>query len=260
MKKQTPKNPIVPLEKLTEKPYSLILCYPNPNKKELEKRILELKKLGVKALEFTGKKQISNLHILGKGCVGIVVIAHTKNEKAALKIRRTDASRENMRHEAEMLEKANSIRIGPKLLNITDNFLLMEYIEGMLLPEWLQKARNKKEIKKVLRMLLEQCWKLDQIGLDHGELSQALKHIIIDKNQKPHIVDFETASDKRKPANLTSITQFLFIKSQIARITREKLELKNLNQEKLIRTLRKYKKKKEEKIFNEILRICKLSA
>jgi len=258
MKKQTPENLIVPLEKLAEKPYSLILCYPNPNKKELEKRILELKKLGVKALEFTGKKQISNLHILGKGCVGIVVIAHTKNEKAALKIRRTDASRENMRHEAEMLEKANSIGIGPRLLNATNNFLLMEYIEGSLLPEWLQKTENKGEIRKVLRKILEKCWKLDQIGLDHGELSQAPKHIIIDRKQEPHIIDFETASDKRKPANLTSITQFLFIKSQVAKIIKEKLDLENLNQEKLIKTLRKYKKDKNEENFQEVLKNCML--
>jgi len=71
----------VPLVGLCEEPFASILCYPKPSKVELEKRLRELEKLGVAALEFCGEKQVSNMKVLGKGCVGIVVKAWMKKAK-----------------------------------------------------------------------------------------------------------------------------------------------------------------------------------
>src|SRR5208337_4386743 len=207
----------VPTEKLAlGTPYAQILCYPKPEKGELKKRLKELGTLGITALEFRGPKRVSNVIVLGKGCVGIVLVAHANNKKAALKVRRLDADRQMMRHEAEMLEKANTVKVGPKLLGYTGNMVLMQFVNGFLLPEWLRKRVGKVQVQKVLHELLEQCWLLDSIGLDHGELSHAPKHVIVDRANRPVIVDFETASVNRRPANVTSICQFLFI-SDIAR-------------------------------------------
>jgi len=190
---------MITIENLSEEPYASIICYPKPSKAELKKRLEELQRLGVETLEFSGEKQALNTPILGKGCVGIVTIAYINGKKAALKIRRVDADRSRMQQEAKMLKKANSVHVGPRLLGVSKNFLLMQFIDGDLLPKWMEKRKQKALMVKILREVLEQCWRLDIAGLDHGELSHAPKHIIIDKKNKPFIVDFETASLNRKP-------------------------------------------------------------
>jgi putative serine/threonine protein kinase len=247
---------IVPIEGLTQDTaYAQILCYPKPEKVELKKRLKELQTLGVTALEFRGLKQVSNVNVLGKGCVGIVLIAHVNKKKAALKVRRLDADRSMMRHEAEMLEKANSVTVGPELLGYTGNMVLMQFVDGFLLPEWLRERVEKVRIRKVLREVLEQCWLLDNIGLDHGELSHAPKHIIVDRADRPFIVDFETASVNRAPANVTSICQFLFI-SDIAGEVAGKIGEKDKMA--IIEALRSYKKCRNRESFEMVLEACGL--
>jgi len=249
----------IPLEKLMEDPYATVLCYPKVQTQELQQRIGELKTLGVNALEFTGQKQVLNLPVLGKGCVGIVVIAHTNLGRVAIKIRRFDADRTGMLREAELLKKANSVNVGPKLLKVTENFLMMELIEGSLLPQWIKGLSGEKQkprLRRVLRSVLEQCWRLDKIGLDHGELSRAPKHILISQKDEPYIIDFETASTIRKPSNVTSITHYLFIGSQLAELIRRKLG--KLDREKIVNALKNYKREPARKNFEELLQICKL--
>ena len=247
---------MITLEKLGEEPYASILCYPRPSKAELKKRLKELQKLSVKALEFSGEKQAFNISVLGKGYVGIVTIAYRNREKMALKIRRVDADRSRMQQEAEMLKKANSVSVGPKLLGASKNFLLMQFIDGDLLPKWLEKRREKAHVRKVLREVLEQCWRLDKAGLDHGELSRAPKHIIINKKGRPFIVDFETASIIRKSSNVTSICQFLFISGTVARKVAEKLGEKD--RETIIDVLRRYKNDRTRENFERVLKVCGL--
>jgi len=246
----------IALEKLSEEPYASILCYPRSNKIELKKRLIELQRLDVKALEFVGKKKAFNVPVLGKGCVGIVTIAYRNVEKIALKIRRVDADRDRMQTEAKMLKKANSAGVGPKFLDVSRNFLLMQFIEGDLLPEWLKKQRKKVKERQVLREVLEQCWRLDEAGLDHGELSHAPKHVIVDENAKPFIVDFETTSLNRKPSNVTSICQFLFISGVVAQIVAEKLGEKD--KKVIIEVLRDYKLCRLRENFERILVACGL--
>jgi len=250
---------IVSLEQLRDKRYAMILCYPRYDSKETIRRIRELKSLGVEALEFIGEKTAFNVPVQGKGCVGIVVVAHSDKKRVALKIRRIDADRVGMRHEAEMLKMANRVGVGPSLVGISENFLLMEFVEGTLLPEWIEKLKGKGTrnlIRQVLRDVLEQCWLLDKAGLDHGELSRAPKHIIISRDNKAHIVDFETASVQRRVSNVTSICQYLFIGSQTAKTIRRKLG--KIDQETLRTSLKNYKQNRTRENFNKILRLCSL--
>lgn len=247
---------LVSLERLCEEPYASIICYPKPSKAELRKRLKELKRLGVSTIEFGGEKHAFNVPVLGKGCVGIVVKAYRNHEKLALKIRRVDADRAGMQGEAEMLKVANSVGVGPRLLGVSHNFLLMQFIEGDLLPLWLEKCGKKALLKKVLRDILEQCWRLDRAGLDHGELSHAPKHVIINRENTPIMVDFETASLNRKPSNVTSITQFLFISGTVAEKIAKKLGGKD--EEAVIEALRRYKADGNRQSFEKLLKVCEL--
>lgn len=126
----------VSLNGLREYPYSAILCYPKFSEEELERRINELSNLRITALEFQGSRKILGLSALGKGCVGIVVSAQGSTGRVAVKILRTDADRSGFDHEASMLELANSLGVGPKLSGFSSKFLVMEYLDGVPLPEW----------------------------------------------------------------------------------------------------------------------------
>jgi len=242
-------------ENLKEEPYASILCYPRVSDAELQNRLGELREHGVKAVEFAGKTSAFNVPVLGKGFVGIVIIANLDGQRVALKIRRVDADRLGLQHEAQMLAKANSVQVGPRLMGVSKNFLLMQLIDGNLLPNWLDAHKEKELVRSVLTGILEQCWRLDNIGLDHGELSKAPKHLIVDKAQKPFIVDFETASVNRKPANVTSVCQFLFTsRGAVVRAVAEVLGERN-NAE-IISALRIYKADRARENFDRVLQAC----
>jgi putative serine/threonine protein kinase len=245
----------VTTEGLIEEPYASIVCYPVATKTELRKRLAELRKLGITALEFTGEKQVLNTRVLGKGCVGIVTLAYKGGEKIALKIRRTDANRASMRREAALLRKANIVSVGPRLLGVGKDFLIMQFVEGELLPNWLEEKVGKARTRRVLRDVLEQCWRLDVDGLDHGELSHAPKHVIVSEEDKAFIVDFESASVNRRPSNVTSICQFLFI-NEFSREVTQRLGIRD--RKTMIDLLRRYKNGVNRKNFDDVLESCGL--
>ena len=245
---------IIHLIGLKEEKYRKILCYPRFTQNEFENRIKELQKLGVKKIEFDGRQNIFDVPILGKGCVGIVVIIYTNNGKFALKIRRVDADRKEMFHEGEMIKIANSIDVGAKFVKVSKNFLIMQLIEGKYFPEWIKslKEKDRSLFEQTLKNILDQCYRLDEVGLDHGELSNALKHIIIDKKGSPYLIDFESASIKRRVSNISSICQFFFLGSQIAPVVQEKMGRK-INKKKIVDALRSYKNNRTRFDFDKIL-------
>jgi putative serine/threonine protein kinase len=250
------KEPVtLPLQGLREEPYASILCYPKRNEAELESRLEELEKHGVTAVEFNGKGNAFNVPVLGKGYVGIVITAQRYTQRVAVKIRRVDADRPSLMHEARMLAKANSASVGPALIEASKNFLLMQLVDGDLLPAWLEKNTEKTRVRQVLVEVLEQCWQLDLAGLDHGELSKAPKHLIIDESYQPWIVDFETSSDTRKPANVTAISQYLFMGGgAVARAVSETLGERN--REDIIESLRFYKSAKTRASLDRVMEVC----
>ncbi|MEM2357004.1 MAG: RIO1 family regulatory kinase/ATPase [Candidatus Bathyarchaeia archaeon] len=247
---------LITLRDFILQPYIQILCYPKPDVKEAENRLKELQNLNISKIEFSGEKEVFGFKILGKGCVGIVVKAYFNDELAALKIRRVDANRVDLTNEASALKKANKYGIGPKLYGYTKNFLLMEFIDGQFIVEWVKKLKNEEEkLQKVLIKILEDCFKLDEIGLDHGELSRAHKHILITHLNMPVIIDFETASEKRNSSNLTKICNFLFFKSEVSLKINETLKIPLVE---LHKALKIYKNNKNRESFEEILKICNL--
>jgi len=245
------------LDQLIQEPYASVLCFPNPSEPELQSRLAELGGLGVSAIEFSGSASLFGLRVpvLGKGFVGVVVVTHLNGVRVALKIRRTDADRGDLLHEARMLSVANSAGVGPKLVAASKNFLLMQLIDGDLLPNWLKTNKDGAAVKQVLVEVLEQCYRLDQVGLDHGELSKAPKHLLLDKTEKPFIVDFETASVERRVANVTAVCQYLFAgNSTTSKILAEIFGERNRLE--LIGTLKVYKKNKTREHFEGLLEVC----
>ena len=248
----------ISIKKFTEEPYSKILGYPNATNRQIKSRINELEKLKIKSICLTGPTTIGNLEILGKGYVGVVVLVKRGNKEVALKIRRTDSQRKNMKNESVLLKLVNSVNVGPKMIDVSKNFLVMEYIEGKKFSDWIEMLKGSgsaKQLKSTIRNVLEDCYRLDQIGFDHGELSNISKHVIVGKN-KVALIDFESSSTKRRPSNVTSITQAFFIGSGIAKHAQK--IYKNSSKEKIIFALKSYKQEKTRDNFEKLLKILKL--
>jgi putative serine/threonine protein kinase len=197
--------------------YAHILTYPSSNLREAKSRIRELSGIGVSALRLEGVTLVNGVPVLGKGCVGIVTQARLDGELVALKIRRLDADRPSMNPEARLLRLANSVGVGPRLITSTKNFLAMELFDGIPLFRWAESSdQSRRAVKQVVARLLRDCFSLDSIELDHGELSHAPKNVLVNQSSYPCIVDFESASTARRVANATSLLQY-FLFGRISR-------------------------------------------
>jgi putative serine/threonine protein kinase len=241
-----------------EKPYSTIIGYPNATKKQVELRLTQMKKLGISGVSFQGDLKLGSINVLGKGYVGIVVLAKRQNKKVAVKIRRTDSQRKEMESEARLLKMANESGVGPKMISSSKNLIIMEYLDGKKIGLWIKELTGTgttSKLKSTIRKTLEDCYNLDKIGLDHGELSNITKHVIVGKS-KTTLIDFESSSTKRKVSNVTSATQGIFIGSGIAKSIRKIYNIPS--KEKIIETLRNYKHSPNRENFETLLRVLKL--
>ncbi|MBN2067060.1 MAG: hypothetical protein JW744_01175 [Candidatus Diapherotrites archaeon] len=165
-----------------------------------------------RASSFAGEKGLEIIEQLGKGHSSLVYLAMSGRKRLVLKAERQDSSRFRMaEREAENLRRANEIGIGPKLagFDFEKRIILMEFVEGKTFSEWLFSNPERKELMEFARELLAQGKRLDEIGLDHGQLAGRGKNILV-RNGKPVIIDFEKASSRRKCHNFSVLQAFLF--------------------------------------------------
>src|ERR671916_848258 len=215
-----------------------LITYPRFSESEYKDRIIEMKSLGITSIILGGKTIVNGAHIAGKGCVGIVVKAKSRGEVCALKIRRTDANRETMDNEVHLHKMANSACVGPSLEEHTKNLIVMEFVAGQSIMDWV--VNNNVTESKMWTLavaILEQCFSLDIAGLDHGELSRLIRHVIV--SDRPYIIDFESASTTRKTCNVTAAAQSLLLYGIVA--NKVKKIMGNTDKEKVIQALRTYK-------------------
>ena len=240
----------VRLEQMSGTRYARFLTYPSSQAMaEAEERVQQLETIGINSLTFKGPTTIDGVQVLGKGCVGVVIQASLGNIPVAVKIRRMDADRSSLLDEARLLRLANSVGVGPTLIAATQNVLVMQLLNGLPLSKWAEHRRNRSIVKRVLRQLLVECFKLDAIGLDHGELSHAPRNVLVDSKGKECIVDFETASTSRRVSNVTSLLQY-FLFGQLAMSLGAKLYR---NRRSVLRRLSEYKQDGSVACFQSIL-------
>ena len=161
-----------------------------------------------------------------KGWRGYVFKAKIETQIAALKI----ASSKKVEKETEFLKLINKYKIGPKHIQSTKNIIAMDFLEGNRFVEFIKTSSNT-EIKKLVLNFLDQAFELDKIGLDHGQLSYADKHLIVSKN--PSIIDFEKSSIEREARNVQAILNYFFlnINGFVAKTLRGKLKIPRLQLE-----------------------------
>jgi putative serine/threonine protein kinase len=266
---ETPKPEVerVPVWKLRVKEHGKLLCYPGIDVASFPSRLKQLKKLGVKELILEGSSKVGKFGVLGKGCVSIVVKAKLAGgpDEVALKVRRVDANRASMKRDYELQMFVNSFGVGPRAISATEDFFAMEYIDSIKLGKWFRELKtraSRKYARKLVRSILSNCYLLDIHGLDHGELSNPSKHVLIRNNDlevKTVVIDYESASTSRRVANLTAATQFLLLESAQSAKLRKVLGLRaNINRlrsqsSRLVTLLRSYKEHPSGEAFEKLM-------
>jgi len=243
------------LEELSSTRELLIqLAYPSGMIDYATMILRELREMGVDSVYIVHEPKPS-LKFIGKGYRGVVLKARLKNKIVAGKILRVDSKIPTLVREAEMMKIANSISTGPVLFDYSDHVILMEYIQGVDLDRWLNNISQDDVylLKEVLKSILTQTRKLDCNSLDHGELGNARRHIIVREGLHPTILDFGKARISRKPKNVTSIVSYITHGPHHNKIL-SMLEVRDFP----IIVLKNYKEDPCEENFKTILRELKL--
>ena len=237
-----------------------IISYPRFNASEYLERISEIQSLGVKSIISRGRLKIGKLLIAGKGTVSLVLRSKScDNKVCALKIRRIDSNRLDLHQEAQLHTTANTAGIGPKILAHTKNIILMEFIEGSSIIDWVNldiKTADSETILEIVSDILVQCHKLDKLHLDHGQLHYLNHHVIISESFRATILDFESASYLRRTSNVTSASNSLFLGGHISERITDILRIQGMK-ERFVRALKLYKLSPSEENLQEILYLLK---
>jgi putative serine/threonine protein kinase len=230
-----------------------IISYPGFSVEEYSRRLNEISSFGITHFLPTGRTRIGRITIAGKGCVSIVLKVRAKNKICALKIRRTDANRDTMKREAYLHEIANSAGVGPFLFQSSKNLIIMEYIDGLSIVDWINKQDvDPYEARNLAISILEQCYRLDIVQLDHGQLSCLNHHIIVTQsNNSANVIDFESSSTERKPSNVTAAAQSLFVSGVISSRMNHLVRL--AQRQKIIEMLKTYKRNPTRANFDNIV-------
>ncbi|MGA2876530.1 MAG: hypothetical protein ABSE82_13450 [Nitrososphaerales archaeon] len=245
---------------LRKKEHGALLCYPGTNLESFESRVDQLHELGVRKLVLEGSSKVGKYGIVGRGSVSTVVKAKLKSQEdlVALKIRRVDANRVDMKRDFELQQFANSFGVGPRAISHSKDLFAMEYIDAVRLGRWfehLKTSTSKKYTRSLIRNALEQCYLLDSNGLDHGELSNPTKHLLIRNIESPEsvIIDYESASRDRRVANLPAVAQFFILGGWQSEKIRKIVGISRFSKKRFISLLREYKQEPSKDSLEKIL-------
>lgn len=229
-----------------------LLAFPSGSDQILAQRYAALQDHQIDALYRFGDHTLNGFSVLGLGRCGLVMLAERAGGRLALKIRRTDAKATSLSNEAKLLAIANTSQIGPILLSASPDVLCMEYIQGPQLCQWLRtrQQHNLHVIHPILKDLLEQAFRLDQIRINHGNLRSIRDHVIL-SSRGPILLDFSSARITHTPVNVAHLTQGLFFRGAIAKVLQQFMPFPSKAQ--LIEALRHYKQHPNLDKFNQIL-------
>lgn len=247
------------LEQVVRTPYVQILTYPKISLRSAKSRVRQLEQLGVESLTFEGRAKIGRLGLLGIGTVGVVVKCTSGGEDYALKIRRTDANRPSLAGEYELTSFANKLGIGATVYRHSKDFLLLKLLDYVEFSDWIRELTGegtRRRVRGMVHEVLNQCRKLDIMGLDHGQLSNLRKHVVVAEG-RPWIIDFESASVSRKPSNVTSAAQYLLVGGRVSPLTRRLLGIRDTGP--VLKLLHEYKRGLDDFAYAKLLEQLKLA-
>ena len=170
---------------------------PNPSTQAIDAADLRL----LESLE-----GLRDFRFLARGHKGVVYVAEGAAGRIAVKVCRDGGARQ----EERWLRRCNDLGIGASLVSYEwDECVAMEYVEGPSIGEALDGAVPPGVLFKALRDLLGQCARLDERGIDKREMNRCQKHVIVSREGRSTLLDFERCQESAKASNVTGLAQYL---------------------------------------------------
>lgn len=144
------------------------------------------------------------LDVLAKGKHGVVYNAKYNGKDCVVKKTLEKGPQSDcITKEAMFLKKLNKIGIGPNMFFSDNEKIVMEKVKGVLI-----KDVDLKKNAFVAISVLNQCYKMDKLGVSKFEMTNPYKHIFVDK-RKVKMIDFERCIYTNKPKNVTQFCEYL---------------------------------------------------
>ena len=201
------------------------------------------------------KKGLKQVVYFAKGKRGWVYKALYKGKLVCIKrkIPQSTALR-TIENEAKFLRILNKYNIGPRFYFKAKNYLVIEFVDGLPIEEFIKSTSNPDSIKKVLVEVFKKCRKMDQLKINKEEMHRPKKHILVKiKKKKPvvKLIDFERSHKTKKPKNVTQFCQYLMSTNTI-RLLEEKGIF--IDRGVMLHRAKEYKKTYSNKEFKKIIK------
>jgi len=203
--------------------------------------------------EFSEKRKIIRINFLDTGKKGIVFLLKSKNKSFVLKFRKTN-NFGGLIKEGKFLKLLEKSIFVPHVYSYDKDHVIMDFVKGKRFPNFVASEKNDVIEKTwIIWELIDEMAKLDSFGIDKEEMNHPKKHIIISKNLKPYLIDFERSTYSQKPKNETQFISYLCSKNISALLSDANIEIKK---EFLFKKVKDYKttssRKLKQKIISEI--------
>jgi len=193
------------------------------------------------------KPYIENLQKIGEGWRGVVYRGIYRGEDLAFKVASQELSIPNIQKEGKILKIVNTEGIGGQLVLQGDDFIAYRFIEGKPLKEII----NAENAKILISQLLKQARKLDILGINKEEFHRPYTNVLVDKNLKIYLIDFERAKMGKNIQNVNQLLQFIMGEGS--------KYLKPFDKKELIKLAKAYKKEKTDENFQKILEFFEIN-
>ncbi len=204
-------------------------------------------------------KEITHIEYFDKGHRGLLFKGIYKKKKVVLKTKLAKSEATGrIENEANFLKILNKKGIGPKFIHYDKkkDVLVYEYADGEHFPLFLQHSdeKNKTLIKKIIKRIFIQCFRMDKLKINKEEMQHPYKHIIIDRAKKPVLLDFERCHYCKEPVNVTQFSSYLISGHMIDLLKEKGIKV---DREKVIAAAKRYKKDISKKNLDKLVNLVK---
>ncbi len=192
------------------------------------------------------KHKIKNLQQIGEGWRGIIYKGEYEGKTLAFKVPSEPIHIFPILKEGEILKIVNKKGIGGKIHIQGEDFIAYDFIEG----KELKHVLNKENARKIFSQLLNQSRELDKLKITKEEMHRLHGNVLVNKNLKVYLIDFERAKKSEKPKNITQFIQFL--------ITGGTEYLGKIDKKEAIKLMKEYKRDQSDENFLKIKKFFEL--
>jgi putative serine/threonine protein kinase len=181
-------------------------------------------------------KKLELGEVIGKGKRGVVRGCTFDGKKCAVKVPnvKSDAIC-RISNESYWLKRLNEYGIGPEFVYADSDVLVMEFLDGIHLVDYLKVEKDDEKIRKVFKKILKECRIMDKLKVNKLEMHRITKNAIV-VGTNVVLIDFERCKRVLVPKNVTQFFQFLIKRGFVS-------------SSKVLKDLRKYKEDTSEMNF-----------